>query len=145
MKSLLGSTLVAVYPLNVTRYDRVVFERCIRIKFNWTKFIKKRGNCIKSVTKVCVDMDFVLKKGLITVIVSLIIQITPIITINSNTKLTQNETASLLQKCNLPTASSATSLNDWFDTLNDQYRLLSRIIAAIAWELRYLYHLNQTY
>lgn len=95
--------------------------------------------------KVGVSMDFVLKKGLITVIVSLIIQITPIITINSNTKLTQNETALLLQKCNLPTASSATSLNDWFDTLNDQYRLLSRIIAAIAWELRYLYHPNQTY
>lgn len=81
-------------------------------------------------------MNFVPKKTIITVIISILIQISPIITINASTKLTQNETTILLQKLNLPNASTS-SINDWFDRVNDQYRLLSQIIAAIAWELRY--------
>lgn len=90
---------------------------------------------IKENLKETMKMNFVLEKTVITTIICIIIQISPIITTNSRTRLTPNETTSLLEKINLVTASTS-SINDWFDRLNDQYRLLSQIIAAIAWELR---------
>ncbi|XP_063697981.1 angiotensin-converting enzyme-like [Culicoides brevitarsis] len=67
-----------------------------------------------------------------------ILRIFPIICANnatSRTRLTQNETNLLLQKFNLLTFSNNDDIDDWFDRLNEQHRLLSQIIAAIAWEL----------
>uniref|UniRef100_A0A336MCD1 Angiotensin-converting enzyme n=1 Tax=Culicoides sonorensis TaxID=179676 RepID=A0A336MCD1_CULSO len=71
------------------------------------------------------------KKSIITLIITLIAQIIPLITC-AKTILSQNETKSLLEK-RIPI--TADSVNDWFITLNDQYKILSQITATIAWEL----------
>uniref|UniRef100_A0A336KF21 Angiotensin-converting enzyme n=1 Tax=Culicoides sonorensis TaxID=179676 RepID=A0A336KF21_CULSO len=71
------------------------------------------------------------KKSIITLIFTLIAQIIPLITC-AKTVLSQNETKSLLEN-RIPI--TADSVNDWFITLNDQYKILSQITATIAWEL----------